>query len=436
MLKKYVHKIKNNKFYSSLFKNSFYAFLGDSSASVLNLIVTVLLIHFIGNNDYGILVLAQSYMSIIDVIFNVQSWKGVIQYGQKSLVDKDDNKFNGYIKLGISIDFLTAIFGGIISISIASLIGSIFGWSPIMITCCKIFSITIFFHLSGTSTALLRILNKFHLVAIQKLLTALIKLVCLVLFLKYRDLSLVEVVIVYCSVDILGNILLVFFAALVYLKKYKLKDLINAKLPHDKNKFISFTLWSTLSDIVDIPVNYLDVFLVSLLGTSMVSIFKVFKQVASILKKITAPLQQASMPQFSELNAMNDRERGYMVVLRIRNVILKVLIPISIIVGLLSPIWLKFIFSEVYAENWLVFSAYLIVQVVAISYATIHSYFITLNKAKEDTLYTLISNIIYLLVIYVSIKLVGLYGAVIGFAIQAYLCIHLKQLNIKRELKK
>lgn len=435
MIKKYKHKIKTNKFYNSLFKNSFWAFLGDSSASVLNLIITILLIRFIGNNDYGILVLAQSYMSINDVILNVQSWKGVIQYGQKSLVEKDDEKFNGYIKLGISIDFLTAIFGGIISIVIAPLIGSIFGWSQIMIACCRIFSITIFFHLSGTPTALLRILNKFYLVALQKILTSLIKLISLIIFLKYRNLSLTQVVLAYCCADIFGNILLMIFAGLVYLKKYKLKNLLRAKIPIEKNKFISFTLWSTLGDIVDIPVNYLDVFIISVLGTEMVSIFKVFKQIASILKKITAPIQQAIMPQFSELNAKNNRERGYNMVLKIRNVVLSVLMPISIIAGLSSPIWLKLIFSKVYAENWLVFFIYLIAQVIALSYATIHSYFITLNKAKEDTLYTMISNIVYLLFIYVFIKLLGLFGVVLGFAIQAFLCIYLKKLKIQEVLK-
>ena len=44
-------------------------------------------------------------------------------------------------------------------------------------------------------------------------------------------------------------------------------------------------------------------FIVSLLGTDYVAVFKVFKQIVAILQKITSPLQQAIMPQFSELKA-------------------------------------------------------------------------------------------------------------------------------------
>ena len=36
-------KIKDNSFYKSLFKNSFWAFTGDFSASLLNLVVTIIL---------------------------------------------------------------------------------------------------------------------------------------------------------------------------------------------------------------------------------------------------------------------------------------------------------------------------------------------------------------------------------------------------------
>ena len=71
-----------------MFKNSFWAFLGDSLASVINLIVTILLIRLIGNEGYGVFVLAQSYMQVVDVLLNVQCWKSVIQYAQKALVKK------------------------------------------------------------------------------------------------------------------------------------------------------------------------------------------------------------------------------------------------------------------------------------------------------------------------------------------------------------
>ena len=89
-----IEKIKKDAFWGSLFKNSFWAFLGDSVASVIGLVVTILLIRLIGSDSYGVLVLGQSYMQIVDVIINVQSWKSVIQYGQKALVKNKIDELN------------------------------------------------------------------------------------------------------------------------------------------------------------------------------------------------------------------------------------------------------------------------------------------------------------------------------------------------------
>jgi O-antigen/teichoic acid export membrane protein len=91
------NKIKTDGFWNSLVTNSFWAFFGDSTASLINLAITIFLIKLIGNDNYGILVLAQSYMSIVDIILNVQCWKGVIQYSQKAIANKNLNALYEYI---------------------------------------------------------------------------------------------------------------------------------------------------------------------------------------------------------------------------------------------------------------------------------------------------------------------------------------------------
>ena len=436
-IKYYKKKIQENKFYNSLLKNSFWAFAGDTSASVLNLIITIFLIKLIGSNDYGILVLAQSYMQIVDVSLNVQCWKGVIQYGQKCLINGNINKLNEYIKLGLALDVFTAIIGGLVSFFLTDLIGNIFNWSSEMIICSKIFSFTIFSHLSGTSTAILRIFDKFHLVAIQKFLTALIKLVIIIiLFFEFDKVDLVTTTIIYCATDIIGNLLLVIFAFSIYLKKSSIKNILKSKKPNDSRGFISFTLWGTLGDIVDIPVNYFDVFIISLLGNELVSVFKVFKQCVAMVKKVTSAVQQAIMPQFSELNAKGKKEKGYRIVCQIRNVILKVMVPISLIIGLLSPIWLDILYGNLYANYWYVLAIYILIQMIALSYTAIHPFYISLNKPKKEASFVLFSNIIYMLVAYILIRIIGMIGIVIAFSIQCFIVIYSKIVDIKRELKK
>ena len=434
MLIKLREKINKDDFWKNLFSNSFWAFLGDSFASLITLAVTIILIRLIGDSNYGILVLGQSYMQVMDVLLNIQCWKSVIQFGQKAIINKKIEDLYAYIRLGCILDISTAIIGGVISLGIVDLIGYLFNWSNDLIICASIFSLTIFTHFSGTPTAILRILNKFNLVAIQKIVSSLIKIISLlVIFIFHSQISLVSAVIVYCVTDMIGNVLLIVFAIYAFNKKYELKKLFKLKLPDDKRDFINFTLWGTLSETVDIPVNYFDVFIVSYLGTNLVAVFKVFKQVVSILTKLTTPIYQAIMPQFSELTAKGLKRRGYEIVLKIRNVILVIMVPFSIVVGLTSVLWLNFIYGPLYADYWYVLLIYLLIQTLSLSYTTIHPYFISLGNAKQSAIYVLIANVIYMILAFILINKFGMISLVISYAMQSLIVISLKINYIKRK---
>ena len=338
---KILHKIKNDDFWKNLFKNSFWAFFGDASASAITFIISIILIKIIGSESYGILILAQSYMNIMDVIINIQSWRSTIQYGQKALVDGNDNELHSYVKLGCIMDISTAILCFIISILLPNLIGGLLHWSNEMILCSEIFAITIISHFAGTPTAILRLFNKYNLVALSKTLAAIFKITAIVAYyLITKNLNLVSSTIIFMLTDFIGNILLVIFAFYNYSKKYKISDIIKAKMPKDAKSFISYTLWGTLSEIVDLPVQMIDVFIVSILGNSTVAIYKIFKQIVGIISKVTSPIQQSILPQFSELSAKGNEKRGFEVVIKIHKTILKYTLPISILIGATSYLWL------------------------------------------------------------------------------------------------
>lgn len=429
--KKIVNNIKKNTFWGNLFRNSFWAFIGDAVSSAIGIVIAFILIKAVGNESYGILILGQTYMQIADVLINVQSWKGVIQYGQKALVQKKINDLHAYVKLGSILDISTAILCGVLAILFAPIIGNFFGWSQELICCAQISSITIFTHFSGTPTGILRLLDKFSLVAIQKFISAIIKLSTILLCLCTGNINIISLTIAYVAADSIGNILLILFALIEYRKKFKLTSLINGKLPNKTKGFISFTLWGTFSEIVDIPVNYLDVFIVSLLGEDKVAIFKTFKQFASVLQKVSSPIQQSILPQFSQLSAEGKQKNGYTVVKKIRSVTIKILLPISLLIGISSPIWLNIFYGEEYSNEWYTFCVYILVQALALSYTTIHPYFLSLGQAKRSTLYILLANIAYLALSYLLIQYVGLIGMAIAFLVQVELAIGLKRKYIK-----
>ena len=431
--KKILHKIKNDNFWKNLFKNSFWAFFGDASASAITFIISIILIKIIGSESYGILILAQSYMNIMDVIINIQSWRSTIQYGQKALVGGNDNELHSYVKLGCIMDLSTAILCFIISILLPNLIGGLLHWSNEMILCSEIFAITIISHFAGTPTAILRLFNKYNLVALSKTLAAIFKITAIVAYyLITKNLNLVSSTIIFMLTDFIGNILLVIFAFYNYSKKYKISDIIKAKMPKDAKSFISYTLWGTLSEIVDLPVQTIDVFIVSVLGNATVAIYKIFKQIIGIISKVTGPIQQSILPQFSELSAKGNEKRGFEVVIKIHKTILKYTLPISILVGVTSYFWLGKLYDMTYANYWYILFIYLMIQTYALSYTTIHPFFITLGNMRINAIIEFTANIVYLIVSYILVRAMGLLGITIAFLIQILLNIFLKYFCIKK----
>lgn len=431
--KKILHKIKNDNFWKNLFKNSFWAFFGDASASAITFIISIILIKIIGSESYGILILAQSYMNIMDVIINIQSWRSTIQYGQKALVDGNAKELHSYVKLGCIMDISTAILCFIISILLPNLIGGFLHWSNEMILCSEIFAITIISHFAGTPTAILRLFNKYNLVALSKTLAAIFKITAIVAYyLITKNLNLVSSTIIFMLTDFIGNILLVVFAFYNYSKKYKISDIIKAKMPKDAKSFISYTLWGTLSEIVDLPVQTIDVFIVSVLGNATVAIYKIFKQIIGIISKVTGPIQQSILPQFSELSAKGNEKRGFEVVIKIHKTILKYTLPISILVGVTSYFWLGKLYDMTYANYWYILFIYLMIQTYALSYTTIHPFFITLGNMRINAIIEFTANIAYLIISYILVRAMGLLGITIAFLIQILLNIFLKYFCIKK----
>ena len=192
-----------------------------------------------------------------------------------------------------------------------------------------------------------------------------------------------------------------------------------------------------MSVSADLPVQYLDVFIVRTLGGDMlVGIFKVLKQIVSIFSKISVPLNQVILPIFSKITAKNEKEKGYALVIKIHRIMLPILLAISLIIGLSSQIWMGSIFGIDYNRYWLELTAYLITNAIALSYIGIHPYFLALGKARETFRYTLISNILYLLFITVTINKLNLYSIIVGFTIQYTILIAFITRNIKMELSR
>lgn len=422
-----IRQIFENEFWSKLIKNVVTVLTGTGGASMITLLTTLVLTRALGTTQYGILVLVQQYMTVLDGIVNFQSWQGVVKYGSEAVVKKDNEMLASIIKKGFWIDIATAVLGAIVAVIGLPVIKNLFHWDEQRIFLAMLFSIEIIFHIEGTSTGVLRLLNKFKLTAINSIVMAGIKFVILGGYFLTGGKSLTITVILFVVTDIIKHLSLVAIALIVLSKQIGLRQILTAQNRGIGNRFLKYTLWSNISSSADIPVKYFDVFIIEQISVEMVAIYKVFKQIISILSRLTGPISLAILPQLSELVAKGGLREGYNKVLKLQKTLLRVgLLGMVGVVFLVQPI-LNLFFGAEYANEWVLFLVLLAVTGYALSYVAIHPYFAALGKVKEDFFITLLSNILYLVVATVLVKELGVYAILIGTLIQSMTVIFIKR---------
>lgn len=428
------HKLRNkilkNNFWAKLFDNFIFSLTGEGGASGINLITLLIMTASLGTYNYGLFVLAQSYMSVIDALINFQSWQGVIKFGCEAIEEKDEDKLRAVIKGGFIIDSVSAIIGCIIGIIISPIVLKFFNWDSKILILMIMFSVSIMFHISGTPTAVLRLFQKFKIIAIHSIATAIVRLIVLGMYTVLFEVNVYIFTLLYVSIDIIRYIVLVFIAMIEINKSIGIKKIIHVSLKKLNRNYYSYTIWTNLSATFDMPVKYFDVFFLSMISIEIVAVYKVFKQVLQVFGLLITPISQALMPQLGELIAKDERARAYSVVLKIRNTILKVLIPIASIGLLIAPLMFKVFFEPIYYENYHLFIILVILNIATLSYIAIHSCFLVMGFAKENTIITIVGNLCYIAIAYLLVNFIGLYGIIIATAIQFIIDVSLKSKKI------
>lgn len=432
--KRKLDQISHNEFWIRLVKNVTTVLIGNGGSSVINFGVTLILIHTLGNEEYGIFLLALQYMYLLDGIINFQSWSGVIKYGSEAMVENNNNKLAAILKSGFLIDFVTAAIGTVASFAFLPLIAYLLKWNHELVILAIIFSVEIIFHIEGTSVGILRLFNKFNLTAIQTILSSGVKLLMIGGYVLLGGRNLTTITILYVATDIFKHLILVIMATYVLHCRFGIQKVIKASIKSIDHSFLKYTLWNNLSYTSDVPVKYLDVFIISQISYEMIAIYKVFKQIIQILSMLVQPISMAILPQFSELVAKGKSSEALIKVMKLRNAILGLGtggIAISLLIG--KPVFNLFLGQE-YGDNLLLFELILIMQVFFIAYVAVHPFFSSLGVAKADFTITLSSNIIYLLTAYCFVGMFGIYAVVLANAIQGFLCIYLKLGYVKYKL--
>jgi O-antigen/teichoic acid export membrane protein len=149
---------------------------GKAAMGLINLAATSVAFRSLGIEAFGILVLMHAFAQTASSITKFQSWQAVLRYGAASLENGQRAEFRSLVRFTASLDAGAALGGMFICAAVAFWLGGVFEIPPQMAGMAALYATSSAFMVMATPTGLLRLFNRFDVLATRDTVGALVRL--------------------------------------------------------------------------------------------------------------------------------------------------------------------------------------------------------------------------------------------------------------------
>lgn len=387
--------------------------VGSVGASLLGLVSLVVTTQSLGVADFGALVLATTYVTIVATVFNFQPWQAFIKYGAEYLAVEDQASFQGLVRFTWGLDFATAVLGATAGMLLAGPVGELLGWSEPVTELARWYAITTLFNVIGAPTGILRMFDAYRALAIFAVFASALRLIGVALAALFMP-TLVGFAIAWGVASIVADAGLVTFA-LWLLRDRGYRGWWRHRLA-DWRAPLRFAALNNLTSTLALPITQFDVVLTShLVSLEATGVYKVMKQVASIFGKLSDPIYQVVYPEFARAIAHKEVVTAVTLCKKVGGLILAVLGPVTAVAVLTSDLWFGWVFGAEFASGAAALNVFLVLKLVSVVFVAIHPLFLALGHAGWNTIIQLVANLSYIAIAWVLGTHLGLLGIVLAY---------------------
>ena len=218
----------------------------------------------------------------------------------------------GLLRFGFTFDASTACIGAIVGLIAAGPVGTVlWGWEAETVMWARLYCIVVLLDFTGTWTAALRLFDRFDLLAVQGLVAAAVKLTG-VLWAVVQGWGLEGFITIWIAADLAGlitsGLLALTAAARIGVLGAPMAPLRQVAAQH--RGIVPFLLTTNWHGTVRMVSKEADVLVVGgLLGPAGAGLYRIVKQVASLLPRASEPLYQAVYPELARLWSAGEHAR-------------------------------------------------------------------------------------------------------------------------------
>ncbi|NQV21683.1 MAG: lipopolysaccharide biosynthesis protein [Rhodospirillales bacterium] len=300
------------------FSNAGRLLSGKAVAGLLGLSCVALAARALGPEQFGALILIHTYVLVVSGIVKFRSWQAVIRYGAECLGAERRGDFQKLIKFTTLLDVGSSVLGAVAAVLLAPLVGGWFGWDAETSRLAASYGWLILFMVEATPTGVLRLFDRFNLLAVQSTIAPFLRLLGAVAA-YLAGAGLAEFLAVWFIAAATGRLVLLVMGWSELRRQNMTAGLGRGfgqlTTPHEGLwKFVWFTNFNAslglmLGNVTTLVVG-------ATLGATDAGLFKIAREFSSVLGKPAQLLTQAIYPDLTRLWSDGDRKAAGKLILR------------------------------------------------------------------------------------------------------------------------
>ncbi|MEB3224708.1 MAG: oligosaccharide flippase family protein [Synechococcus sp.] len=286
-----------------ILKNFSWLLCGQILTAIANFAYLSLTAHALGVVTFGKLILVRAYIELLIGLTTFQSWQALIRYGADYLKTKDYLGLQNLIKLTTCLDFLGSLGGYLIAVAAAPVVGPWVGWDAVMIQDVQRVSILILLTLSSTPIGLLRLYDRFNVLAILQMVAPLVRLAGTAIAL-WLDAPLIGYLLAWLSGEAANGLCHLIWGWWETAKKPILRGMNASLRPllHLKPQILKFCLVSNLNSSLPLAITLSPLIVGVFANPSAVGLFRAGYEFSTPLKDLALLFTQSVYPELAYLS--------------------------------------------------------------------------------------------------------------------------------------
>ena len=313
---------------------------------------------------FGIVVFLHAYMLFFSEVATFQNWQAIIRFGADDQKANDSEGLAKLIKFGVKLDAISAVlayFGSLALFGLVVVIVEIFpsigpdGGTSVadLQKYAAIYCLVVLARQTSTSVGVLRLFDRFQILAIEAMIMPAIRLLGS-LYALYAGWGLYGFLAVWFFASLISYIALILTGAWELHGRKMLGRVLRAKssLMKQRKGLWSFFIKSNVDSTLAAGTLHLPALLVMVFfGPVYTGLFRIAEEVAKLLSEGFKLLDQVIYPELAKMIVNGDADKIWRIVMRSALILLSVGLAMSVFVAVFGPYLLGTVFPKDYSAS-------------------------------------------------------------------------------------